>query len=219
MLCSFKEEYIASIAAHQKTSDIAVFLEPSLDSGYPDLVIAVYANDFLHRWNEQRFNVDDRSLKVLACLMDNGAQTVNALSEYSGFSEKQLIRSLEKLHDAGLAKMISGKKWRTENRSQFFGIKKLIAIEAKIDDSAQAIRQAFCNRRFASESYVLLASKAPAESTVDRCKELGIGLFSGKSHRRILKAKNTAVSTNYITLKFNEWIGRSLAKEVDHDLR
>lgn len=217
LVLSFMDRYVSSIAARQKESDIAVFLEPSIDSGYPDIVIAVYSKGFMQSWSESRSRLTDRALKVLSCLIDAGSRTTRELTEYSGFSASNLEHDLLLLQDAGLVTK-NAQKWKAERKSKFFGLKRLIAIEAKINSSKQAIYQAFCNRRFSSESYVLLASESPTQATQEKCRERGIGLLAGERGQRIIKAVSGSVPVNYTSLKFNEWIARSISKEVAHDI-
>ena len=97
--------------------------------------------------------------------------------------------------------------------SEFFGVKKLIAVEAKMNNWAEVFNQAWLNQWFASESYVLSPVMRPEEKNLIRSEMLGIGIYVS-SHHGIKKIRPSSVNpmpSCYASLLFNEWIGRRLS--------
>jgi hypothetical protein len=97
---------------------------------------------------------------------------------------------------------------------EVFSLTKLIAVEAKLNDINKVVEQTHLNTRFASHSYALTNSVHPQGATVKTFKRFGLGLYGKDSHfRRIIEAKPFSLPSSYLSFQFNEWIGKSLARE------
>jgi len=207
----FIEYYCHMFMRNNRKTQLAVFVEPRIDSGFPDVVFASYLPSITDNWSDQRGVLDVHDLKLLAYLCSVktalGARLISTL----GFPEKQTITSLEKLMDA---KLISYQdhSWRVRKLRDVFSLTKLIAVEAKIKDISRVVEQTHLNTRFASHSYALTNSEHPQNETVRTFKKLGIGLYGkGSQFRRIVEAKQHTLPSSYLSFQFNEWIGKSLA--------
>lgn len=209
----FIEYYCNTFIRNNKKTQLAVFIEPRIDSGYPDVVFASYLPSITDNWSEKREALDIFDLKLLSYLSTTedaiGAKIISTL----GFPERQTLTSLEKLMDA---KLISyrGRSWRVRDLRNVFSLTKLIAVEAKLNDINKVIEQTHLNTRFASHSYALTNSVHPQDATVREFKRFGLGLYGRDSHfRHIVEAKPFPLPSNYLSFQFNEWIGKSLANE------
>ena len=209
----FIEYYCNIFTRNNKKTQLAVFVEPRIDSGFPDVVFASYLPSITDNWSDKREALDVFDLKLLSylCIAEEsvGAKIISTL----GFPEKQTLASLEKLMDA---KLISyrGRSWRVRELRDVFSLTKLIAVEAKLNDINKVVEQTHLNTRFASHSYALTNSAHPQGATVKKFKRFGLGLYGKDSQfRRLIEAKSFSLPSSYLSFQFNEWIGKSLAHE------
>lgn len=199
-----------------KTKSAMIFVEPQIESGYPDIVIVEYRNwqqsEMICR-NRRQLNQTD--LKILMQMQLSGYASVSKISEILGFDEKTVIRSSETLADTGLLyfskqtgsmRKVSLKKWCP--------ISRIISIEAKLDRWSEAISQADLNRWFATDSYVLLNKRSCSDNIANKCTQLGIGVLldSGTINNPISSSHNH-YPVSYASLQFYEWLQRLLMEE------
>lgn len=224
------ERYVDYMANHYKKlkyKNAAIFIEPQLESGYPDIVIAEYydkrnaANtsaDSLENWNDGRFNLTNTDLKILYYVQSNKGSTKEKIRNYLGFSKEEIDTSLERLNSSGLIQQLPNlsDKIRQVQLDKYCTITNLIAIEAKIDKWGEAIRQAENNRWFSSESYVLMNKTGISEANYNKCLGLGLGiiLVNGKIEKH-LKSDRRKFPISYGSLLFNEWIHKVIYLEEE----
>lgn len=209
----FVDYYCSNFIRNNKKTQLAVFIEPRIESGFPDVVFASYLPSIIDNWSEKRASLDVFDLKLLSYLCSandvSGARLISKL----GFPEKQTLSSLEKLMDA---KLVSYRKqsWRVRELRDIFSLTKLIAVEAKISDMGKVVEQTHLNTWFASHSYALTNSQKPHDETVKTFSRYGIGLYcNGSQFRKVVEAKQYALPSSYLSFQFNEWIGKSLAQQ------
>ena len=205
---SFVELLVGSCC---KRDSVALFLEPRIDSGYPDLVQVVYSPGFVERWVPERDLLDDGDLKTLAYLADVGFTSAEAATTALGAPERRIVARMERLCCCGMARRTAN-GWRPAKRANYFGVKSITAFEAKMSAPGAVLRQALMNTRFASASCVLLASKSPTAATRSEFARFGIGLRAGSSFEELVRAEHRRLPNSYVTLKFNEWVGSQLIK-------
>ncbi|MBT9142786.1 MAG: hypothetical protein DDT32_01623 [Syntrophomonadaceae bacterium] len=209
----FIEYYCHTFIRNNKKTHLAVFVEPRIDSGFPDVVFVSYLPSITNNWSDRREALDVFDLKLLSylCATENalGTKLISTL----GFPEKQTITSLEKLMDAKLV-TYRNHSWRVRELRDAFGITKLVAVEAKLNDISKVVEQTYLNTRFASHSYALTNSARPQGETVKTFKRFGIGLYGKDSQfHRIVEAKQYTLPSSYLSFQFNEWIGKSIARQ------
>jgi len=209
----FIDYYCANFLYSNKKSHLAVFIEPRIESGYPDVVLVSYLPSILDNWSHEREKLDVNDLKLLSYLCH--AQNLSGVKIISklGFSERQTIISLEKLMDSKLISYRSG-CWHIRKLRDVFSITKLIAVEAKLNDISKVIEQSFHNTWFASQSYALTNSSIPNNRTVRMLSKYGIGLYCKNSHfKKYVEAKQYSLPSSYLSYQFNEWIGKTIARK------
>jgi predicted transcriptional regulator len=192
-----------------KNRKLAVFKEPQLDTGYPDIVLIEYLPEIYEQWPEARTALQTIDLKILHFLYTYRGATSYQLENLLGIKSKALLRSLERLLDSKLIYR-SSKKWRTLRLNHIFAIKKIIAIEAKINNWQSAFHQANLDKWFASESYVLSPIIQPSAKTIDLSSNYGVGIFTCNKNG-VQKLSDSCISplpSCYASWLFNEWIGR-----------
>ncbi len=195
---------------------LAVFIEPRVESGFPDVVLASYLPSILHNWSDEREKLDTYDLKLLSHLCYAGNLSGSKIITKLGFPEKQTIISLEKLMDAKLISYRSG-GWRVRELRDVFSITKLIAVEAKLNDISKVIEQSFHNTWFASHSYALTNSSSPNNETVRAFSKYGVGLYcNGPRFKKFVEAKQYALPSSYLSYQFNEWIGKAIVHKGEN---
>ena len=209
----FIDYYCGTFTHNNKKMRLAVFVEPRIESGFPDIVFASYLPSITDNWSDRREMLDTYDLKLLSYLCNAtdslGAKLITKL----GFSEKQTITSLEKLMDAKLVSY-RDRSWRVRELRDVFSLTKLIAVEAKLNDISRVVEQTHLNTWFASHSYALTNSARPQNETVKTFSRYGIGLYCKGSHfRRIVEAKPYNLPSSYLSFQFNEWIGKTISHQ------
>jgi hypothetical protein len=209
----FIEYYCHIFTRDNKKTQLAVFVEPRIDSGFPDIVFASYLPSITDNWSDAREALGSYDLKLLSYLCGatevSGAKLISKL----GFSEKQTVTSLEKLMDAKLI-TYRDHSWRVRELRNVFSLTKLIAVEAKLNDISKVIEQTHLNTWFASHSYALTNTARPQGETVKTFSRYGLGLYcKGKQFQRVVKAREYNLPSSYLSLQFNEWIGKTIARQ------
>jgi hypothetical protein len=207
----FIDYFCHNFTRNNKKARLAVFVEPRIDSGFPDVVFATYLPSITNNWSDTREGLDVYDLKLLSYLCTADAVLGAKLIATLGFPEKQTIASLEKLMDA---KLVSYRdhSWRVRELRDVFSLTKLIAVEAKLNNISKVVEQTHLNTRFASHSYALTNSANPQGETIKTFKKIGIGLYGKDSQfHRIVEARQHTLPSSYLSFQFNEWIGKSLA--------
>lgn len=189
----------------------AIFLEPQLATGFPDIVIVEYKASTFADWQESRALLKALDLKIIHHLHHVEKTTIEVLEQQLGIDKKLLDTSLARLHDSRLAYRRAN-HWRPYSIKRTFAIKRIIAIEAKLTTSGNAIKQAHANKWFASETYVLSSVLNPSSKVIQTSKKLGIGLYLHRASQiiRVLGSSISALPSCYGSWLFNEWIGRHL---------
>lgn len=210
MVEQFIDYYCTKFIRGNKKMQLAVFIEPRISSGFPDIVFATYRPSILEHWSDERMNLDINDLKLLSFLCCTPNVTEDGILSILGLSPKQTLKSVGKLLDAKVIARRSG-CWQTKNINEIFGITKLVAVEAKMNNVSKVVEQSFLNTWFSSHSYALTNATNPQEDTVLACIQCGIGLYCrGKQFKKVVDAKPYALPSSYLSFQFNEWICRIL---------
>lgn len=193
---------------------VAIFFEPAVETRFPDIVISVFDPRRFETWREERNQLSVADLRLLHHLYRASKIELPQTSAQLSVPLKQLTQRIERLHDAGLARK-AGSCWRPVALSDVFGIKRLIAIEAKISDWRTAIEQASANRWFASETNVLTPTSQPHSRLLEKSAALGVGIYASSRNRimEITTAAKLPLPSSYASWLFNEWIGRSMSHD------
>jgi predicted transcriptional regulator len=213
MLNMFIEQYLDKLCASKQ--HYALFYEPLLPTGYPDLVIVSYSPNKYESWTKERAKIGVLELKVLHHLYFVKGATSSSIEKQLGIESGLLLKILERLMDASLVRRTK-QQWSPKPLSHSYGICNIRTIEAKISDWQSAISQASINRWFSSESFVLSPASRHSEQVLNSAKTKGIGIYSMPSNTRakiIQKPERLGgLPVSYASWLFNEWIGRQLSR-------
>lgn len=194
-----------------KKKNIAIFIEPQIDSGYPDIVIVEYYAIEDKQWNESRAKLTNTDLKILFQIQLQKNTSIPELSELLGFSITDIEKSIAHLSDSNLIHLSKTKKYiRNVSLQSYCHVNRIISIEAKIDKWTGAIQQAEKNIWFSTESYILMNKESCNNSILEMCKERGIGiiLVNGKI-QKVMKSDSRKFPVSYASFQFNEWIQKA----------
>lgn len=211
MVSEFIDYYCCKFLRDNRKNNLAVFIEPRIASGFPDVVFASFLPSITDTWNDCRKNIDVNDLKILSFLLQGGGATGTQLLSSLKMPERQTLISLEKLLDARLI-YYKKQQWHPRDVRSIFSIKKLVSIEAKIGDVSKVMEQSYINTWFASHSYALTSAVKPQSETIRAFSQRGIGLYcKGKTFHKVVDASRLTLPSSYQSLQFNEWIGNRLA--------
>ncbi len=210
LTADFIEKTIPMLKEHKQ--HYALFCEPQLETGFPDIVIVSYNPSVFEQWENGRNNLTTMDIKILHHLYFLGGADAERIEKQLGVNNKALVNSLERLLAASLIRWYA-KQWMPRSLKTRYAVKSISAIEAKIKNWASAFQQAELNRWFASESYILSPVSQPQKKILRKSERLEIGIYSmsAGSHIKKLKAsKPGQLPSSYASWLFNEWIGRRL---------
>ena len=183
--------------------DVAVFQEPRLASGFPDLVVVFWRRDIAQNWKSARTELHRDDIRLAQYLHQTGPTMMPDLHDSGA---RHSLRSLERLHAAGLVEPKHG-AWALRPLSEIFAIEQLIAVEAKVSEWRAGLEQAWLNTWFASDSYLLVPHVPRGSALLEQAKEIGIGVWTEQG-QVIAPTCRPKLPTSYASWLFNEWVGR-----------
>ncbi len=197
------------IKRYQKLNSVGVliFIEPQIDSGYPDIVIVEYSLSAKYNFTRRSLTVND--MKILYQIHMEGKTSAIILSDKLGYSIIEVEKSLKILAELKFINIFKNGNIVRINNKSYSPIKKIISVEAKVDKWATAIIQAERNIWFATESYILLNKTNCNESIYSECKDKGLGIILvNGTVKMILKSEKRDYPVSYGSLQFNEWLNK-----------
>ncbi len=208
-------DYLTVKYSKMKKKKAAVFIEPLVDTGYPDIVIVEYNSTPNCNLGITRDLLNITDIKILFYVQMKKHTTVSEMNEMLGFPIDIIKKSLDRLTEC---KMVY---YNTKNETvknvqidTFARIRKIISIEAKIDKWHEAIRQANNNTWFSTESYILLNKKACSSEIIETCQANGLGIILVNGTINIvLRSAERSFPVSYASLQFNEWVVRWLRRK------
>lgn len=183
---------------------VQVLREPRIEAEFPDLVIAFWDKEVASAWPTTRLQLQIDDFRILQGLRSIGLSGEQRISTYLGCEPHD---SLHRLHEAGLIYRASS-SWGLRSLSAVFALRRLIAIEAKVDDWSTGLKQSARNRWFAGESYLLLGQNYVPERLRDLSAAMGVGLLQQDTSlaEPAVEARNMDLPRSYATWLLNEWV-------------
>lgn len=201
-------EYVVSyLPCPSRGQTLTVFIEPEIESGFPDIVAVYTQVATMRRWTSARASLTKVDVRIAHFLATMGASDIDRLKRFFPANPK---RSLERLLAAGVVRNTSG-TWRLKALEDVFAVKRLVAIEAKIVDWQDGLQQAFQNVWFASESYLLLPRLPQAPLLLEKARRFGVGLrvLGQPLDSSELCPRQAQIPRSYASWLFNEWVWRA----------
>ena len=199
----------SGIGKGRRDDQVSVFCEPLLETGYPDIVVVHWQQSRAEAWPTARADLTADDVKLLHSL----ARARCALRAELGC--RRHARSLERLVAAGVVTVSS--RWvRCRPLGEIFAVSRIIALEAKVSDWRNGLRQAFLNTWFASESF-LLVPRVPARSQiVEEARRAGVGVVDASQRLTAphVAARRDRLPQSYASWLFNEWAWRGFGTQI-----
>ncbi len=195
------EEHLASLGVNESLS---IFLEPKLNTGFPDIVAVFWDKEVSHTWPEARANLTSSDMAIVHHVNLVGQIPVERLVKR--FGTRKTSGMMLRLSDSQVAEVKSDEILR-KPLSNTFAVKRIVAIEAKVRDWSKGLEQAFQNTLFASESYLLLESLPNSQNLFKNAERLGVGILDKNRSvtQPYLKSKVGSLPTSHAAWLFNEW--------------
>lgn len=206
-----KEAYIPS-----DNSNMAIFIEPKVNNSYPDIVFVEYNPNNFENWNSTRNELLSSDLKILYHIYVSKKIDATSIVSQLGVSWKETMLSIEKLYDSNL---ISRKNqgWYIRNKKSI-SLKRIEAVEAKLEKLDAVFQQALINKNFASESYVLsVRNNRLSQNKMNLFNKFGIGVYvqDNEGFQVLRKSEESSIPVGFNSIYFNEWIGRVLNRNEE----
>ena len=184
-----------------------VFVEPEIESGFPDVVAVYWHAATALRWSGARAELTKVDIRVAHFLARVGSADVESLRP---FFTKSVGPSLERLRSAGIV-LATSKRWRLRSLRDIFAVRRLVAIEAKVNQWRDGLHQAVQNTWFSSESYLLLPRVPEQPELLKLALRFGVGV---KTREQSLdttdgSARRDRIPKSYASWLFNEWAWRA----------
>jgi hypothetical protein len=202
--------FVPSCFRWQK-GDVALFHEPQMETGFPDLVVVRYNPESFTHWPQARLKLKPLDLKIMHHLMRVKGADITTLFSALGIKARVLLPAMERLFHAGMVRQLHH-KWIPRPLKLVFGVRAIVAVEAKIKNWSDAFHQSLLNQWFASECYVLSPVEKPQSTVLERSHQIGVGilLLNGSRARLLSKANKCRIPLSFGSWMFNEWVGRCL---------
>lgn len=196
------EEHLANLGVDESLS---IFIEPKLDSGFPDIVAVFWNEEVSLNWPQARKLLTSSDLAIVHHVNLVGRLPVEQLVRR--FGTRKTSEMMLRLSDAEVAEVKSDEIVRVP-LNMIFAVNRIVAIEAKVRDWNKGLQQAFQNTLFASESYLLLESLPNSQNLFKNAEKLGVGILDKnrsvtKPH---LKSKIEPLPTSHAAWLFNDWV-------------
>lgn len=182
---------------------IAVFREPAIESGAPDVVLVAWKPSIGLNWSSARTELTKSDLRLLHLLVQQGPQTTAALERLCRFP---LATALTRLERAEVIRR-RGRNWQARALRHIFAASQIIAIEAKMSNWRRGLEQAAINRWFASTSYLLMPRAPRNETFWSEATAAGVGVWT-KDERFQQTATSGCLPCSYASWLFHEFAWR-----------
>jgi len=207
----FLQNYLQNyLPSTPKGQELTIFIEPNVDSVFPDAVAVYWDLNIVKKWNERRLLLSKQDIRLLHYFSLVNTASYNTLEKVFSLN---LHKSIGRLAEANLIKKNKSDFWSIKPLKNIFAIKRLITIEAKISDWQGGLLQAFFHTWFASESYLLISKLPKGEQLVDDASRLGIGIATNETplENSLSKARCENIPKSYASWLFNEWAWKTKA--------
>lgn len=207
-------DYRKSLFKEKENKKLAVFIETKVNNNYPDIMFVEFNPSVYQNWENKRNELNVNDLKVLDYIIKHRNVTSQKIASHLFLSYKDLLFSLENLYDSNLIERID-RTWK-KSSIPFIGVRKIEAVEAKINNWDVVMQQAVLNRLFASQSSVLYKRKSlPNEQILEKLQNLGLGayIYDNTNFSKCVSPQTNRFPCDYNSLYINEFIGRLITNE------
>ena len=165
--------------------DLCVFIEPSLGSTYPDLILVYLNKKKTKQWHKGRADLDVRHLNFIADVASRRSVKLTDINREfkrrwrrSWFTTKRsLNKEIKYLSGLGIINLLEGNLLKVDVERNF-AASKIIAIEAKRKKWKKGLQQACVHNSYASESYLWMVDGMYKQEELKKYAKLyGVGVL------------------------------------------
>lgn len=195
------EEHLSSVK--NGNEELSVFIEPKLESGFPDIVAVYWDRTVADNWPAERLHLLPSDIPIIHYVNMAGSISVDLLTKR--FGKRKASQMMIRLSDADVVNVQTNEITK-KPLEEAFAIKRIVAIEAKVNDWQNGLLQAVQNTWFASESYLLMGSIPKSDGLLKSVENYGVGLVSKDQSisNPIIKSRTGNLPTSYASWIFNE---------------
>lgn len=185
---------------------LTLFVEPMLESGWPDIVAVLWNPAVCSSWTADRTYLIQSDLRLISFLQQFSHYNINELEYLFGH---RVMRSLDRLFEADIIDKNS-RRVSLKSLRRIYAVESIVTFEAKLKPSLQLYEQVIRNLWFATKSVAVLPTEAKAESFERYRLEDDFSTIS--LDRPTIPAgiwRNKSAPKSYISWMFNEWCWRA----------
>lgn len=184
---------------------VKLFHQPRLESGFPDAVLVVWRPSVTRKWPQERRSLTSFDLRVLHYLSTLGKLPRAELDAAFGLKASE---SIERLCSAGTV-FKRGQYVQPKSLEEIFAVKRIVAIEAKMQDWRGALNQAVLNTWFSDESWLLMPQQVTSRVAGECSTYRGVRCVSPSDVAHDFATHDcTSKPISYASWLFNEWAWR-----------
>lgn len=180
------------------------FVEPAIESGFPDIVLVFLHQPTAEEWPTEREDLLQCDFRLLELLRGIGGAESGHLKRILG---RRVEESVERLRRARLIRKLHH-SWIPISLSRTYAAQGVVAIEAKTNQIRSVLAQAHLNTWFASASFVLLPELPKGHGWLEQAKRRGIGICTKENTSIITTPGKSRGPVSYATWLFNDWAWR-----------
>lgn len=190
-----------------------VLREPRMRTGFPDLILVKPSRGLSHSSFAELRSLSALELTLLHHVSRSERVCISSLGQILGWPNSKITSSIDELVHIGLATLDRDGEVELTKRAKSFVPRRIIAIEAKINDWQQAIHQASRNTWFSSESYVYMPAHVVKSKTRIAAARAGVGIivFDGVRSFVAVKAAERALPVSGGSWKVANLVNQVLA--------
>ncbi|HVB66198.1 MAG TPA: hypothetical protein VND01_00715 [Candidatus Acidoferrales bacterium] len=188
----------------QNGETLTIFIEPQIESRYPDIVAVYWRPALTRAWPIERLILDYHDFRWLQRIRTTERQE---LIEGEDFKPKLAdVRRLDRLNKAGLLDR-DNNKWMSKSLSEVYATTRILAVEAKMSFTEEGLDQAFRNTWFSDETYLLVSKSRMSSIRQQQAKDSGVTVIHPDD--QIVRQTNASVPHSYVSWLFNDWAWRA----------
>ncbi|MBA3824194.1 MAG: hypothetical protein H0X24_09910 [Ktedonobacterales bacterium] len=200
-------------ACGSQAAPLALFFEPAMTQGYPDLVVT-YDPAHYAQWRLPRLQLERADLRLIAFLQSQATVDLGAILATHCGERRPVLRRLLRLAEAGIIVEQNG-AWRVVAPMDVLGVRHIQAIEAKMPAVPRLIEQALHHSFYATETVLLLPHARLSLALTQAVERHGLGIWvqTPTACQRVRDATPASLRVSVESLRLNEWIGRRLVAD------
>lgn len=194
-LCLVEDFLKSGLPDPDPGQELTVLLEPNTGGSYPDILVIYWNLSRIKNIDQKRNKMSRQDLRIFHYILNNPGSSKDNIRELFG---RRFGSSLKHLCNEGIAYR-RGERFYIYKKFERGVVDRLVAIEAKIDDWKEGIRQASSLCWITDERYLLITDKRSREKIISAASEFGVGvIFQGDCLKKSVSSQRRPYGYWYI---------------------